>query len=239
MVVVGGAGRVGSMTLPYLADRHPLRVYDLRPPRPDVPGVAYVAGDVTDFDSLSGALAGADALVYMAMGPPEPAAGDPPAVATHVDVSVKGLTLALLAAAQHGIRHAVYTSTMSVYREPRQDYPDETVAPDAVDYYGLLKRLGEEVCRSAVDLYGLSVVALRLCRPVPDDAWPPADDPTGEIATSAGDTARALLAALGYRGYGFTAIAVNGDREQRRISIDKAKRLLGWEPRDAAAAPPG
>src|SRR5262245_55590392 len=106
ILVVGGSGHVGTLTLPALTAEHDVRVFDLRPPRVEV--ADYVAGDVADFAALRGAMAGREALVFMAMGPMADW-GSPENAAAHFDVSVKGLYLALRAAHESGIGHAVYT----------------------------------------------------------------------------------------------------------------------------------
>ena len=49
------------------------------------------------------------------------------------------------------------------------------------------------------------------------------------LATTAGDVARAMLAALEYRG-GFQTFMISGDYEQKVLNMSKAKRVLGWEP---------
>jgi nucleoside-diphosphate-sugar epimerase len=237
LLVIGGSGHVGSMVLPALAAEHELRVFDLKPPRSDVPGVEYTGGDIADFDALSAAMADREALVYMAMGPIGEW-GTPRTVAAHFDVAVKGLHLALRAAHEAGIDHAVFTSSMSVYQEPRDadnPYPDETVPPDCTDFYGLAKRCGEQVCLSAVAEYGMSVVALRLCHPVPDDQWPPADPGKASIGTSGRDTARAILRGLGHRGHGFEPFTISGNAGGRLLSIEKAGRVLDWAPLDPVA----
>lgn len=232
LLIVGGSGKVGSLVLPYLAEQHELRVFDLKPPRSDVPA-EHVAGNVRDFDAVAGAMAGVDALLYMAMGPIQPW-GTPENARGHLDVAVPGLYLALRAARENGVDHAVYTSSMSVYREGgSRKYPDETVPPDAVEFYGFAKTLGEHVCANAVALGGISVVALRLCHPVADDEFPATDNPVKAIInTSARDTARAILAGLEYRGHGFEAFAISGDAGGRLVQLDKARKVLGWEPLD-------
>jgi nucleoside-diphosphate-sugar epimerase len=110
-------------------------------------------------------------------------------------------------------------------------FPDEGITPDASDLYGFTKRLGEEVCLNATRAYGMSANALRMCFPTPDDEWAAlARLGTPTIATAASDVARALLAALDYRGAGFQAFMISGDYEQKLMSMAKAKRVLGWEP---------
>jgi hypothetical protein len=77
----------------------------------------------------------------------------------------------------------------------------------------------------------MSVNALRLCFPTADEEWAAQTRRgTPTIATAASDVSRALLAALDYRGGGFHAFMISGDYEQKLMKLDKARRLLGWEP---------
>lgn len=231
LLVIGGSGYVGGLVLPHLAQQHEITVFDRRPPAADLD---YVEGDVTDFAALSGATAGHEALIFMAMGPAQ-GWERPEVAAQHFEVATTGLYLALRAARQAGLARVVYTSSMSVYIEPpgRPDgrYPEETVPPDATDFYGLAKRFGEQVCAAAVAEGGPGVVALRLCLPTADEKWPPPGSGLGAaIATSASDVARALDAALHYPDGGFEAITISGDSAGRYTTMVKARRLLGWQP---------
>jgi nucleoside-diphosphate-sugar epimerase len=227
VLVVGGSGYVGGLVLPALARQHGLRVFDRRPPSD--PSWEYVEGSIGDLDALARAAEGVDALLYMAMG--EKTYDTPSGIATNLDASVKGVYLALYAAHQAGAAHAVYTSSMSIYADLRRRYfADEEITPDASDLYGFTKRLGEEVCRNATRAWGMSVNALRLCFPTPDDEWyATARQGTPTLATTASDVGRALLAALAYRG-GFQAFMISGDYEHRIMDMSKARRLLGWAP---------
>jgi nucleoside-diphosphate-sugar epimerase len=229
VLAVGGSGYLGSLVLPILAEQHTLRILDLH--APSDPSWEYSAGSVADFDLLERAVEGVDALLYMAMGEKEFAAIS--SVTSNFDVNVKGVYLALYAAYQAGVSHAVYTSSMSIYDGSLIDryFPDEEITPDATHFYGLSKRFGEEVCRNATRAWGMSVNALRLCYPTPDEEWlatTRAGTPT--LATAASDVADALLAALAYRA-GFQAFMISGDYEQKLHNMAKARRLLGWEPR--------
>lgn len=227
VLVVGGSGIVGSLVVPWLAQTHELRVFDRRPPQHDV---AYVEGDVTHYDELAAALTGMDALVYMAMGSLnwQETAG----IVSAFDVNIKGLHLALRAAHAAGIRQAVYTSTMSVYAGDllQMYFADESVPPDSAELYGFTKRMGEEICRNAVELWGMHVNALRLCLPTAETAWlEQTVDGTPTIATTAADVARAIDGALSYAD-GFQAFMISGDYENKLMNMSKAKRLLKWEP---------
>jgi nucleoside-diphosphate-sugar epimerase len=227
ILVVGGSGYLGGLVLPTLAQQHTLRIFDMRPPANAA--WEYIAGNSGDLAALSHAAAGMDALLYMAMGNKNYSI--PESFTTNLDTNIKGVYLALFAAQQAGITHAVYTSSMSVYANLDVRYfPDEEIPPDASDLYGFTKRMGEEVCRNATRAWGMSANALRLCFPVSDEQWQ-AETRLGAptLATSAGDVARALLAALECRA-GFQAFMISGDYEQKLMNLSKARRLLGWAP---------
>lgn len=228
VLVVGGSGYIGGMVLPILAQQHRLRVFDLRPPAD--PAWEYVAGSTSDLEALARAAEGVDALLYMAMG--EKVYDTPSGIITNLDANMKGVYLALYAAQQAGASHAVYTSSMSIYAgELTQRYfADEEITPDASALYGFTKWMGEQVCRNATRAWGMSVNALRLCFPTPDDEWRAnTRQGTPTLATSASDVARVLLAALDYRA-GFQAFTISGDYEQRIMNMSKARRLLDWAP---------
>ena len=235
LLVIGGSGYVGRMVLPYLAREHQVRVFDLVEPPPGP--WEHVLGDVQDMDAVISGSAKADALVYMAMNP-QSDPGSLRTVASAFDVNVKGLYLSLWAAAKCGVPHAVYTSTLSVYKDREGRYPDESVPPDATDYYGLTKRFGEQVCEAWVSEGGISVTALRLCYPTDDEA--PAPTGAGLRATAftrASDVAGAMLAALEYRN-GFSVFTISGDATEQVTRLTRAKELLHWQPtRPARPAP--
>jgi nucleoside-diphosphate-sugar epimerase len=228
ILIVGGSGYLGGLVLPALAQQHALRIFDLRPPAD--PACDYVAGSIGDLDALARAASGVDALLYMAMG--EKTFDTASGMSSNLDANVKGVYLALYAAQQAGAMHAVYTSSMSIYGGDllTRYFPDEEITPDSSGMYGFTKWLGEEVGRNATRAWGMSFNALRLCFPVPDAQWQ-AETRLGSptLATSAGDVARALLAALNYRA-GFQAFMISGDYEQKLMNMSKARRLLGWEP---------
>jgi nucleoside-diphosphate-sugar epimerase len=237
VLVIGGSGHVGSLVLPSLAEHPDLAVFDRKAP---VTGVAvdYREGDLRDVAAVRRACDGVDALVFMAMGPMA-GWGSPENAQAHLDVAAAGLYTSLSAAHDAGVDHAVYTSSMSVFalrkgKDGRAHYPDESRPPDATDFYGLAKRLGEEVCRAAVAAWDMSVVALRLCHPTADADFPRTDNPIRQtICTSARDTAAAILAGLAHRGNGFEAFGISGDAAGRVVSVRRAREVLGWEPLDS------
>ena len=235
LLVVGGAGYVGRMVIPHLAKHHDLRVFDLV--KPLAGPWECVIGSVVDVEALASSMDGVDAVIYMAMYVPPIlkdvrtiAPSNIMSVATAFDVHVKGLYLALWAASDRSVPHLVYTSSLSVYKSRDDHYPDELTPPDATDLYGFTKRLGEEVCRSWVEEGSLTVTALRLCFPVPDDAPAPTENNFRAMTfTRAYDVAQAILAGLEHRS-GFDAFAISGDVHNRMVTLSKARTELGWIP---------
>jgi nucleoside-diphosphate-sugar epimerase len=225
LIVVGGSGRVGTLVLPDLAQRHVLRVFDLVPPSARVP---YLLGDVRDYDGLLAACSNQDAMLYMAGGALDDW-GQAANVRSHFDANVTAQYLALMAANAAGIGHAVVLSSMSIFAGlyERVIESEDEVA-DADDHYGLSKRLGEEVCRVACRQWSMTINVLRLCLPTAPADWNPPPDPF--ISTHATDVAQAIDLALHKRFEGFEAFTINGDGREERLKLMKAKLLLGWQP---------
>lgn len=229
VLIIGGSGKVASLVIPTLSKHHSVRVFDLRPPADT--SIEHIIGDITDPEAMARAVEGIDVLLYMAMGSIQWRSDE--GLNSAFDVNIKGVYLALRAAHRAGITHAVYTSSMSVYdgNLMARYFPDEEIPPDARGLYGFTKRLGEEVCRNAAREWGMTVNVLRLCLPISEERWL-AETRAGQttIATTGEDLARAILAALDYRGGGFQAFMISGDYEQKLMNMSKAKRLLDWEP---------
>jgi nucleoside-diphosphate-sugar epimerase len=244
ILIVGGSGYVGSLILPGLADAgHEVRVLDLAGPRSDVD---WVQGSATDPSALGVALSGADAVVHAAMAPPGPD-GAPDPVGSF-SVLVTSVFTTLDAASRAGVTRAVLISSMSVFASepvPLTDRDiDETTPPDALDVYGLTKRLAELVGQAAAQAHGMTITALRLGWPTSESAWPawalpafsePAiircADGTPVPALAASDLTAAVLAALDRDG-GFDVFHILGeDSSGRCLSTAKARGLLGWQPR--------
>lgn len=232
-MVVGGSGHVGSLVVPDLANGYTVRVLDPRPPVFNSP-VEYARGSSTDFGALTRAFEGVDAFIYMAMGPKDPAVwGQPDNTALHFDMAVKGVYLTMRAAREAGVTRGVYASSMSVFAA----YPDESRAigdetPDATDFYGLAKRLGEEVIKAAITEHPASVMALRLCLPMSNADWLAATDPlVVTVGTAGTDVSSAFRAALAWCGVGFDAVTISGDRGERYSELSRARTVLGWEPK--------
>lgn len=242
VLVIGGAGDVGTIVRPALEAQHTCYHYDLRP----VPGAdtrGYVA-DIDDAAMLRHAMIGMDAVVNLAMGVrPGPTEKDVSDIDAAFNVNVRGCYRVLDAAMSAGVRRIVNASSLSVFVEPGfRDRPlDESVPPDAWAVYGVSKRLGETLCQAAVQRCpDLGIVSLRLMRPVNAEnyrprRWPWAKDERGRdhhwFVMGPGDTQRVFLAALDYTiNPGHHVFNASGDLEDAWFPNARATQAMGWKP---------
>ncbi len=243
VLLVGGSGHVGTMTIPYMKEHHNFRILDVNPPKDDSvaknDSVEYIQGSVTDPSIVQEALKGMDTFVYMVMLRPtsdRSSVADFPDIVANYDVNAKGLHILLHAAKESGIKHGVYTSTFTVHERTRNSFPYEDVVPrDNPGVYGLTKSFGEQVCEYFAREHDMSLIALRITGPSTREQWLerrnlPKDASVHIWWTDEEDLARAYLAAISVDHEGFDAVFIAGDHEQKEINLSKAKRLLGWEP---------
>ncbi|NUQ01364.1 MAG: NAD(P)-dependent oxidoreductase [Armatimonadetes bacterium] len=232
VLMVGAAGHVGGILRPALEARHECRYVDLKP----IPGAEdrTVVGSVTDHEVMAQAMEGIDVALQLAMAPYR-GADEPRSVDLSYDVHVKGMHRVLEAAVRAGTKRVVYASTLSVYRGNRAGgLRTEEMPPDAVDLYGLTKRLGEEVCKAfAVRHAPLSVLALQLVQPRTEEQWakPPEGRQNRNYMTGPEDLRDAWLRAIELEDHqGYDAVFICSDLEAQFLDLSKAKRLLGWVP---------
>jgi nucleoside-diphosphate-sugar epimerase len=244
VLMVGGAGAVGTFITPYLRPHHSLRVLDLRPP--SHADVEYVQGSITNPDDLARALDGVDTFINMVMQSPQGGSVTDQTlkqITENYAVNTLGLHLLLFTAQGLGITRGVHTSTMSVHYRERTWYPSEEATPlDTPSVYGLTKGFGELICQYFARWFDMNLIALRITGPRTRDQYLSA-----RRALAAGDTsqpilhwsdeedlANAYLAALEavQTGHGrFEAVFIAGDELEAEHNLSKAKRLLNWEPR--------
>lgn len=243
ILLVGGAGNVGTFITPYLRPHHDLRVLDVRPPRHE--GLEYVEGSVTDPPAVRRALEGVDSFVWLVM---KSAQGGTltdqsvPIILDNYDVNAKGLHLLLYTAQELGVSRGVYTSSMSVHYRKRDWYPSEESVPyDTPSVYGLTKGFGEQICQYFARWFDMNLIALRITGPRErerflDERRNPRVQGDGSklFVTDEEDLANAYLGALQAVQTGharFDAVFIAGDEAENEHNLSKAKRLLGWEPK--------
>lgn len=162
VVVTGGSGRVGRYVVDELASAFDVTNADLV--QSDA-AVEYIAGDVTDLDSMRRATKGADAVVHLAaidydwQAPPE----------QYIRVNTLGAWNALQAAAENDVRKVVLCSSISAcgLSEMRADWAPRTLQVDErhelrpVHAYSVSKQIIETMGRSFATGTPMDVLCLR------------------------------------------------------------------------------
>jgi len=241
VLLVGGAGMVGTFVTPYLRAHHSLRVLDLLAPQHD--DVEYVQGSITDPESLGRALDGVDTFINMVMKSPQGGSVTDQTltqIRENYEVNTLGLHLLLWTAQGLGVKRGVHTSTMSVhYRERPFFRAEEEVPLDTPSVYGLTKGFGELICAYFARWFDMNLVALRITGPRKRSAFveerrsAPTDGSRHLFWTDEEDLARAYLAALELvqTGHGrFESVFIAGDEGEEEHNLSKARRLLAWSP---------
>lgn len=170
LVVVGGAGLIGSHTVDLLRreDVREIVIYDnfvrgraenltqaLKDPRVRIHDVG---GDILQTDILESAFTGADAVLHFAALWLLQCHEFPRSA---FDVNVRGTFNVMEACVKTGIKRLVYSSSASVYGDAVQEPMGEDHPFNNQNFYGATKIAGEAMLRSFHHRYGLDFVGLR------------------------------------------------------------------------------
>lgn len=164
VVVTGGSGFLGGHVAEELVRRgKDVAILDVRAPSGDAPAVSacrFIPADLTDLDSLTVALDGADVVCHLAGVGDVYLAAKEPHTAAHRNVT--GTAHVLEAALRAKVRKVVYASTWEVYGQPRYQPVDERHPCNPDHPYNITKHAGEILALSYDRLKDLPVIALRL-----------------------------------------------------------------------------
>lgn len=249
VVILGAGGPLAAVTAEALARDHVLRLADVRPladiaaegkpqspgaPLPRLLGPPHEARvvDVADPRQVLDAARGMEAIVNCSVVRPHPVEA--------FRVNALGAYNVMRAAVECGIRRVVHTGPQQVsFAGPAGYWYDFGVSPDVpprpgASLYILTKFLGQEICRIFAEEHDLEVPALLFSSFVNQANPPP--EPLGAFAFSVSweDAAEAVRAALHAPSFPrpFEAFHIVADLPHGKYPNDKAKDLLGWQPRD-------
>jgi len=170
LVVIGGAGLIGSHTVDLLTreDVGGIVVYDnfvrgtesnlsgaLRDPRV---AIYEAGGDVCQTDILAAALKGADGVFHFAALWLLQCHEFPRAA---FDVNIRGTFNVLEACRDNRVKRLVYSSSASVYGDAVEEPMTEDHPFNNKNFYGATKIAGEAMARAFHHRYGLKLVGLR------------------------------------------------------------------------------
>ena len=170
LVVIGGAGLIGSHTVDHLIkeDIKEVVIYDnmvrgsrenlneaLKDPRVKI---YDVGGEILQTDILHSALEGADGVFHLAALWLLQCHEYPRSA---FDVNVRGTFNVMEACVAKGVKRLVYSSSASVYGDSLQEPMTESHPFNNQNFYGATKICGEAMLRSFYFRYGLNYVGLR------------------------------------------------------------------------------
>lgn len=187
-VLITGAGLIGAETARRLAARgEAVTLFDLRPPPPDVltlPGLRFVAGDLTDAAAVAGLFRQpVRAVVHTAAMLSTALRADP---LRGLEVNVLGTARLLEAARAAGVARVIQASSATVVYAGFGRFPPEPIPEDAAlalvsqrpgSLYALTKLTNEHLAGLWRDLYGLETVSLRFAAVVGGETGAPSSVP--------------------------------------------------------------
>jgi nucleoside-diphosphate-sugar epimerase len=231
VLILGGGGMLGPYVAKALAPYHNLRITDIKRPDEDLPG-EFVAVDASSLSQVVAAAEGMDAIVNLSVLRQDRQLA--------FDVNTLGCYNMMQAAVIHKITRVINTGphfTLAGRTYERFDYeigPDIPPQP-GTNLYALTKSLGQEICKIYTEHYDI-YVQMYLFYNFRD----PADLRKGEryapFLISWENAAEVFnlglnvdLETLPSRCEVFNIFT---DMPHGRFSNDKAKRILGFEPRE-------
>ncbi|HJZ69322.1 MAG TPA: NAD-dependent epimerase/dehydratase family protein [Blastocatellia bacterium] len=164
-VVTGGAGFVGSNVVRRLRSEGARVIVlddfytgDNSNLPSDEPNVEVIRGSVTDFDLVRETVKGADLVFHLAARNIIVSTRNP---REDYEVNIGGTLNVLLAAREADIPRVVYSSSTSVYGNPRYLPINEDDATNMLSPYAVSKFAGENYCKAFYESYGLSTAVVR------------------------------------------------------------------------------
>ncbi|MEF8774178.1 MAG: NAD-dependent glucose-6-phosphate dehydrogenase Azf [Halobacteriales archaeon] len=239
VLLTGSEGHVGRAILDRLGGDYEWRLLDRQPPTGDRPGEFFV-GDVTDEETVRAAMAGAGAVVHLA-GDPRPSAPWDSVLSNNIDGTrtvleaavAEGVKKVAFASSNHAVKHYETDRRPDVYREDSDLLLDGTELPRPGNLYGVSKAPGELLGRYYHDEHGLSFLAVRIGNLTADR--PPEDYERGQAMwLSERDCAHLFERAI-EADYGYEIVYGISDNDRKYYSLERAREVLDYEPRDNSA----
>ena len=234
VLILGGNGYLGPYVVKALAGEHSLRITDIKPSsseiRQEFQQHQFMDVDITSAEQVERAASGMDAIVNLSAVRNRLAFG----------VNLHGCYNMMQAAVTHGIQRVINTGPHFTITGPNYESFDYRINPDVPPHagtnpYALSKSLGQEVCRAFSQNHNIYVqdylfYNFRLPRQLKRG--------TGGVPFIVTPADAAEVFRLGL------AIGLNrlpsrceiffilGENPQGKFLNDKAKRILGFAPRD-------
>lgn len=231
VLILGGAGMLGPYVIPALDQKYELRVTDIKRPPNDFRG-EYRYVDVANAEQVMDAAEGMDAIINLSVLRPDRKVA--------WDVNAMGCYHMMEAAVKHGIKRIINTGPHFTVAGATYEQFDYEINPDIPPQpgtllYSLSKSVGHEICRVYTeehDLYVQMYLYYNFRDPAKIDrereirpfgiSW----QGGGEIFPYGLEIPFEKLPSR------FETFFIFQDMPHGRFTNEKAKRILGWQPKD-------
>lgn len=222
VLFLGASGLIGPHVTPGLVDDYDLVLADVKP-HPDGTPVRHV--DVRSYEQVLEAARGADAIANFTVvrGHPE----------NSFRVNTLGAWNVVRAAVELGIRKIVHTGPQSVRTAYDHDFGlDEAPAAPGSGYYGVTKWLGREICRLWAEAHDLQIISFVFggLGAAPEAPQVGKDTPLFRVVWPDLQHACKLALEIDSVPDGFQEFNLFSYTGHGKYSLDKARRILGFEP---------
>lgn len=231
VLILGGAGMLGPHVIPALAAHYELRVTDINPLLMPFEGEFWRV-DITSLAQVMAAADGVEAIINLAV-----IRGDRKLA---FEVNTLGCYTMMRAAVAHGIKRVINTGPHFTVAGPTYEFFDYELGPDmppqpGTNLYALTKSLGLEICRVFTENYDVNVQTYLFYNfRDPAELKPGADG--APFAISWGDASQVFRLGLEIELEELPSACevfnIFTDMPHGRFSNEKARRILGFQPRD-------
>ncbi|MEE6211075.1 NAD-dependent glucose-6-phosphate dehydrogenase Azf [Salarchaeum sp. III] len=239
VLLTGASGRVGQAILGGIEDDYEWRLFDREPPA-DAAGHEVVVADITDEDAVRDAMDGVGAVIHLA-GDPRPDAPWDSVLANNIDGTQTvyeaavdaGVEKLAFASSNHAVGHYETDRKPDLYREEDDFRLNGTELPRPSNLYGVSKAAGEVLGRYYHDEHDLSVVCVRIGNLT--QGHPPIDYERGQAMWLSYRDCAHLFERCLEADYDYEIVYGISDNDRKYYSLERARDVLGYEPRDNSA----
>ncbi|WP_435098643.1 NAD-dependent glucose-6-phosphate dehydrogenase Azf [Halarchaeum sp. P4] len=239
VLLTGAEGRVGQAIRGGIAEEYDWRFLDREPPAEETDH-EFVVADVTDDDAVRDAMEGVGAVIHLA-GDPRPDAPWNSVLQNNIDGAQTvyeaavdaGVEKVAFASSNHAVGHYETERKPDIYRTHDDFLLDGDELPRPSNLYGVSKAAGETLGRYYHDEHGLSVVCVRIGNLT--KGHPPIDYERGQAMWLSYRDCAHLFERCIEADYGYEIVYGISDNDRKYYSLERAKDVLGYEPRDNSA----
>lgn len=243
ILITGMSGLIGGALRQNLEADHTLTAFN----RSDVPGVATISADLSDYSALQRAVAGQDVVIHLAAK-----AGEDFTWEELRDTNVEGTRHVFQAATEAGVARVVFASSGATVAGVEFDEPYKALVEGRYDavpdqwplitvdmpprprgVYGSTKVWGEALARHFADTTATAFVSVRIGYVNAEDA--PQNARQASVWCSQRDVVNALtLAATATLSDGYGVFFAGSNNRYGYRDLGHGKALVGYEPQDGA-----